>query len=148
MDVNEPETGGSADSLRSGLRIAIFSGVDCKAWLAAERGRREVPRGKVISWSFLQGWVANLGCKLRSVSVRSPCSFSDSLFSLCAVLLPTQTLIWCLSVKYPPWKVIFVTINLMDARDTTAFCIKLNCFHFSTAISLPPKHTPSSPWLV
>lgn len=40
MDVNEPETGGSADSLRSGLRIAIFSlsGL-CWAWLAAERGR-------------------------------------------------------------------------------------------------------------
>jgi len=146
MDVNEPEAGGSADSLRLGLRIAIFSleWTVRHGWL--QREEREVPRGKVISWSFYKGewliWAANWGLSQSEAPILSLIHYF-----LCAVL-SNQTLIWCLSVKYPPWKVIFVTINLMDARDTTAFYIKLNCFHFSTAISLPPKHTPSSPWLV
>lgn len=38
MDVNEPEAGESAASLRLGLRTALFSRVDCKSRLAAERG--------------------------------------------------------------------------------------------------------------
>lgn len=36
----------------------------------------------------------------------------------------------------------------MDAEDKTASYIKLNCFHFSTVISLPPGRAPPSPRLV
>lgn len=36
----------------------------------------------------------------------------------------------------------------MDAGDKTASYIKLNCFHFSTVVSLPPSCAPPSLWLV
>lgn len=63
MDVNEPEAGESAASLRLGLRTALFSleWTVSQGWL--QREEREVPRGKVISLSFYKGewliWAAN-----------------------------------------------------------------------------------------
>ena len=123
MDVNEPEAGGSAAGLRLGLRTALFSleWTVRRDWL--QREGREILRGKVISLSFYKGewrtWAADWGLSQSKAPILSLIHYF-----LCAVL-SNQTLIWCLSVKYPPWKVIFVTINLMHARDTTAFYIKL-----------------------
>lgn len=63
MPVDEPEAGGSADSLRLGLRVAIFSLEWTVRHDRLQRKEREVPKGEVISLSFYKGewpiWAAN-----------------------------------------------------------------------------------------
>ena len=63
MAIDEPEAAGSADSLRLGLRVAIFSLERTVRHGQLQRKEREVSRGEVISLSFCKGewliWAAN-----------------------------------------------------------------------------------------
>lgn len=79
-----------------------------------------------------------------------PCSLSDSSGSILWLVFVHYCLTkpwYCLFlVKCPPWKVIFSQLIWWMLETEQLFI--LNCFHFSTVLSLPPNHIPPSPRLV
>lgn len=123
----------NADSLRQLLRVTVFS---TKSTISPDDLERETGgpgRGKDFSVTY------SSESSIRAPHRQRPGSSHGSGGSF--LLLPScqcclmKLWYYAFLVKCPPWKVISATINVMDAGDTTAFYIKLNCFHFSAAVS-------------
>lgn len=97
-------------------------------------GDETIPQASAVAHCRSEQHTGSVSAQSRDSVVRES-AFSSLSLPPCCLMIP-----WCYAflVKCPPWKVIFVTINVMDAGDTTC---KRKCFHLSVAISSLPGCT-------